>query len=63
MLSFRDAAGGWSEPENLGEGINTAAHEFTPMLSRDGKYLFFTRNSGGNGDIYWIGMGAVMDLQ
>ncbi len=46
---------GWSEPENLGENINTEAWESSPSLSPDKKTLYFssTRYGGyGQGDIY-----------
>lgn len=35
--------GKWSEPELLKGDVNTNMNERTPSLSRDGKYLFFTR--------------------
>jgi len=41
-VSFRNAAGGWTDAVNLGEKINSPGPEFCPMLSPDGKYLFFT---------------------
>lgn len=44
-----------SPPENLGPGINTASGELTPVVSSDGKALYFTRtyfagNKGGATD-------------
>ncbi|HZS05430.1 MAG TPA: hypothetical protein VFD58_11390 [Blastocatellia bacterium] len=38
--------GVWSKAVNLGEKINTGAREFSPRLSPDGRYLFFTSNRG-----------------
>lgn len=46
--------GAWTEAENLGEGINTAADEFHPSLSPDETTLYFIRRLGGNGDIYSV---------
>jgi L-ascorbate metabolism protein UlaG (beta-lactamase superfamily) len=43
-VSFRSAAGAWTDALNLGEKINSPGPEFCPMLSPDGKYLFFTSN-------------------
>lgn len=41
----------WSEPQNLGEGVNTRFWESYPMLSDDGKTLFFaSRRPGGQGN-------------
>lgn len=36
---------GWSTPVNLGPGVNSAATEFCPFVSRDGRSLYFTRVS------------------
>lgn len=47
--------GPWGAPQNLGPGINTAANEGAPALSRDGHRLFFhSDRSGGAGgfDLY-----------
>lgn len=38
--------GSWTKPENLGPKINTAAREYTPRISPDGKYFFFTSERG-----------------
>jgi Tol biopolymer transport system component len=35
----------WSAPRNLGPRVNTDGTEFCPFVSRDGKYLYFTRVS------------------
>jgi hypothetical protein len=62
-IAFRDGAGWWSEPLNMGPTINTAGYEFCPMLSPDGKYLFFTRNDAGQGDIYWVDSAVIEALR
>ncbi|MCJ7525647.1 MAG: hypothetical protein MUP71_10575 [Candidatus Aminicenantes bacterium] len=41
-VSFRGAEGDWTPAVNLGETINSPGPEFCPVLSPDGKYLFFT---------------------
>jgi Tol biopolymer transport system component len=38
----------------MGEKINSSTSDYTPMLSPDGKYLFFTSGRSGVDDIYWI---------
>lgn len=44
----------------MGDSANTTAHEWSPMVMPDGKYLFFSRrrgtkwNNGGDGDTYWM---------
>ena len=42
-VSWRTPDGGWTPARNLGPTINTAATEFCPFVSHDGRYLFFTR--------------------
>jgi len=50
-IVFRNRDDHWSEPINMGETINTkGAQEYSPYVSRDGKYFFFmsTRLSVNN---------------
>ena len=49
-ISFQ-SNGRWTEPKNLGTIVNTAEFEYTPLLSPDGRYLYFSR---GWGEIYRI---------
>jgi hypothetical protein len=44
----------WSEPVNIGPGINTEFEEGSPALSADGRVLYFQTNrpGGGNCDIW-----------
>jgi hypothetical protein len=59
-VSFRRADGAWTDPVNLGDGINTKDTEFCPMVSPDGRYLFFSRRWGSGwatatgGDVFWV---------
>lgn len=53
-VSFRKPDGSWEEPTNMGPAINTVESEYTPMLSPDGRFLFFTRGRLGYDDIYWV---------
>ena len=53
--------GTWSTPQNLGPRINSAYFEFSPRISPDKKYMFFTRANGwwenssrDTSDIYWV---------
>jgi ankyrin repeat protein len=41
---FKKYDGTWTNPISLGSGINTAGNEYLPMVSGDGKYLFFVSN-------------------
>ncbi len=44
-VSLRQGAG-WAAPRKLGHGINSAAQEYAPVGSRDGKWLFFASYRG-----------------
>jgi Tol biopolymer transport system component len=61
-ISFRNEDNSWTEPQNMGPGINTSDLEHSPTVTIDGKYLFFGRRNdqSGNGDIYWVN-GKVID--
>lgn len=60
FVSFRLDDGRWSDPVNLGSDVNTEEVEFCPMVTPDGKYLFFSRRWGSTweettaGDVYWV---------
>lgn len=45
-ISYRNQDGTWTEPVNLGEPVNTPWSEFGPMITPDGKYLFFSSYRG-----------------
>ena len=63
-ISFADKYGNWSKPINLGEPINTPSQERFPMVSPDGKVLFFTRSTiSNNDDIYWVKSSIIMRLK
>jgi hypothetical protein len=53
-ISFRGPDDTWTSLQNMGPAINTHAREFCPMVSPDGKYLFFTSKRRGDGDIFWV---------
>jgi hypothetical protein len=41
-ILFRRAPDQWSDPQNLGPGVNTPGNdEYSPFVSRDGRYFFF----------------------
>ncbi len=55
LYSSHKIGNNWSEPENLGENINTSAWESQPCLAADGRTLFFisTRKGGFGGSDIW----------
>lgn len=59
-ISFRDDLGAWSKPKNMGEGVNSSESEYAPLLTPDGKYLFFAR---GYGDVFWVDAQIISNLK
>jgi hypothetical protein len=57
-VSFRTADGSWTEAANLGPPVNTEYGENCPTVSPDGKFLFFNRYTGEEGNAengtYWV---------
>lgn len=56
-FTTRQAGGRWTEPENLGDDINTPGNEQTPFLHPDGQTLYFTSDGlpgMGENDIYLV---------
>ena len=39
--------------------INSSGNDFAPSVSRDGKYLFYSRG----GEIYWVAEDVIADLR
>lgn len=44
-ISFRIENNDWSQSTNMGPEINGPGNEYSPYLSPDGKYLFYTRHT------------------
>lgn len=68
-VSFRSGST-WGAPINLGPSINTADVDFCPMVTPDGKYLFFSRRYGEGGwetakdaDVFWVDVAVVERLR
>jgi len=62
-ISFRNARGEWDEPKNMGPSVNSAASDYTPILSPDGRSLFFTSSREGQDDIFWIDARVIAALR
>jgi pimeloyl-ACP methyl ester carboxylesterase len=50
FVSFRNPDGSWGEPRAIDLGIPAGL----PLVSPDGKYLFFTAGERGKSDICWV---------
>ena len=53
-VSFKEKNGEWSAAINLWESINSTWSENRPLITSDGKYLFFNSNKRGSRDVYWV---------
>lgn len=59
LYASRLKEGEWTPAVNLGPAVNTAADEYHPTLSRDGRTLLFVRRGPAPGDFYSISIAAV----
>jgi len=63
-VCFRNTDGSWTPPITMGPEINTAADEYGPRVTPDGKYLFFTRETRRKTmDIYWVSASIIERLR
>ena len=53
-ISFSQADGSWSSLKNMGSAVNSDKRDFCPMVTPDKKYLFFSSQRSGEGNIYWV---------
>lgn len=61
-ICFKDAQGNWGYPVNMGDKINSSSWERFPMVSPDGKYLFFVRHTETQ-DFYWVSTDVIEKLK
>ena len=62
-VSFRKQDGSWADPASLGPEINSPAIDICPMVSADGKYLFFLSQRGGESHTWWVEAKAIENLR
>ncbi len=62
-VSFRNADGTWAAPRDMGPRVNTDAHEICPIVTPDGRYLFFNSARSGDDDNYWMDAGVIAELR
>jgi Tol biopolymer transport system component len=64
FVTYNKGNGRWTEPINLNKyypGINTDDQEYAPCISSNGRYLFFTRITGGG--VYWVSISCIDSLR
>jgi hypothetical protein len=62
-ISFHRPGGEWSPLKNMGSAINSDKRDFCPMVTPDGKYLFFSSKREGEGDIFWVDAKVIETLR
>jgi len=62
-ISFKKDNGTWTQAKNMGDVINTKTTDYAASLSPDGKYFFYTSNSLGSSDIYWVSSQVIENLK
>jgi hypothetical protein len=63
FVSFQKDDRTWSEPRKFDSRFNTDQEDMCAFVSRDGKYLFFSRLAAGKGDIFWISAKIIDELR
>ena len=58
-ISFKNNDETWKPAINMGKKINSVQYEYCPFVTKDGRYLFFTRNQ----DIYWVGTDLIDQIK
>lgn len=54
FISYREPDGSWSEARPLPSPINSETTETYPVVSPDGRYLFFLSWRAGAGRVFWV---------
>jgi Tol biopolymer transport system component len=63
FISFKNGDGSWTDAVSLGREINSEEGDYCPMVSPDGKFLFFVSIRNGNQDIYWVSTDIIERLR
>jgi hypothetical protein len=58
-ISYKNRAGSWTQPINIGQGISTPFCDRFPLVTRDGKYLIFVTSNANHfpskhTHFYWV---------
>ena len=61
-ICFKTEDNKWAIPVNMGDQINTEKIERFPVVSPDGKYLFFMRHTETQ-DIFWVSAEVIEELR
>ncbi len=62
-ISYKKNNGEWTQSRNMGGRVNSTSSEICPVVTLDGKYLFFTSRRRGKADIYWIDATIIEEIK
>src|ERR1035437_2249004 len=63
-ICFHKEDGNWTDPVSLGPSVNTNLQERFPVVSPDGKYLFFSRwTPDHDEDVFWMSSKIIDDIK
>ena len=63
FISFKNTSGNWTRAVNMGDTINSLHNEVCPVVTPDGKYLFYCRLSGDINEVYWVSTAVIDSLK
>jgi len=63
FISYHKPNGKWTNPKAFGPNINTSIYECCPYVTRDNKYMFFTRGNWPMSTYftYWVKVDNIID--
>ena len=63
FISYKDNSGNWQIPLNMGKCINSRSDELYPIVTPDGKYLFFLSVRNGISGAYWVSAKIIEEIR
>lgn len=63
FISFRTPGGAWASALDMGGNLRSRHNETSPVVTRDGRYLFFLRVSSDENNVWWVGAGVIDELR
>jgi ankyrin repeat protein len=61
-FSRRTPDGGWSKAKDMGPSVNSGSGELCPVVSSDGRYLFFLSRRNDVAGVYWMSTAVIDSL-
>jgi len=62
-VSYRQPDGSWSKAKEFGEPVNSPAHELAPVVTPDGKFLFYISQKEVMNGMHWVSARLIEELK